>query len=1166
MRWTGRALGAVVATAVLPLAVVVGMPVGSASALAPSTPAIELLTNGGISAVVTDGDTVYVGGSFTYIGPRTPGIVAIDPVTGAVDTSRFPAILGDIRDVEADGSGGWYVGGRFSSIGGVERTNLAHVLADGRVDPLFQPPAPNGDVMSLALAGGRLYVGAGTSLVGSSLRNGLWAVDPVTGALQAYNPLTSGFVDTMLVDGGTIIAGGFFQSPGGSHLVRIDAATGSFLGGLPSVDSVVSDVHRSGTSLYIGGQFNTVGGQPRLNVAEIDLGTGAVTPWNPGATGGVWRIARSGSNVYMTGQFGVVGGAQRLRIAAVDATTGAATAFDPRVDLTSGNAGGPLAVVGDTVYYSDSFPSVAGQARSYLVALDGTTGAVRAWNPGLNSQATFLGLDTGGALIVGGPFTSAGGVPRESLAAVSMTTGQVQPWAPRVQGGQVEAMVRRGQDIYLGGLFTSVNGSTRQSLAAVGTDGSLRPWGPNANGPVYALADTGETLYAGGEFTSVAGSSRQALVAFDAAGAVKSWGPGSIDGPVKAIAADTTSVLVGGAFTTVSGLPRQAFASLDPAGGAVRPVSLTFGAVARRFGFGTSTSVEDIERTPDGILLGGNFSSVGGVGRGGLALVDDSGTLAPWNAAIVPLADFGNLVDDVAVGDAVYVVGGFSNVSGQSTIGRAAFDLASGAVLPWQPPVSAPRVVVVDGARIVTGGSALTVYTQAQLDPPTNTGAPTIAGTAVVGSTLTCTAGTWTGTAPISYSFVWTREGSAIGGATTSTYVVDAADVDLAIGCEVTASNGAGSDTAVAVEVVVQPSAPVNTAAPLVVGTVEAGETATCLPGTWSGAPAPTYTFEWLRNGAVVAGQVSDTYDVLRTDAGRALSCRVTGTNAAGSAVATSSTVAVPAVAAPANTALPVVTGTPAVGQVLTCSNGTWTGAPAPTFSREWLRAGVAIPGAVFEQYTVSTSDVGLAIRCRVAAENIVALRTATSAAVTIVAPPTNSVAPRITGTVALGQTLTCARGTWTGAPTFAYQWRSNGVALPGATGTTYVVVAADAGASLSCVVTASNVAGSVPLATAPVVVPTAPVFVTQPVLTIQNGTVARLNRRLNCSQGAATSTAAVSYTRQWQRNGQPIAGATAANYTVAAADVGQTITCAVTARAGGFTTTAVTNAVVPTL
>ena len=70
---------------------------------------------------------------------------------------------------------------------------------------------------------------------------------------------------------------------------------------------------------------------------------------------------------------------------------------------------------------------------------------------------------------------------------------------------------------------------------------------------------------------------------------------------------------------------------------------------------------------------------------------------------------------------------------------------------------------------------------------------------------------------------------------------------------------------------------------------------------------------------------------------------------------------------------------------------------------------------------------------------------------------PINSVLPAITGTATVGETLTCSTGTWTNSPTFAYQWRRDGVAIAGATASTRVLAGADEGAKMSCTVTATN-------------------------------------------------------------------------------------------------------------
>lgn len=83
--------------------------------------------------------------------------------------------------------------------------------------------------------------------------------------------------------------------------------------------------------------------------------------------------------------------------------------------------------------------------------------------------------------------------------------------------------------------------------------------------------------------------------------------------------------------------------------------------------------------------------------------------------------------------------------------------------------------------------------------PPSNTGAPTIAGTAEDGRDLTATTGTWSGDRPIDFAFQWRRCDSAgvacvdIPGAAGTQYHLGSADVDHAIRVRVTASNDGGS-------------------------------------------------------------------------------------------------------------------------------------------------------------------------------------------------------------------------------------------------------------------------------------------------------------------------------------------------------------------------------------
>ena len=72
------------------------------------------VTNGGVRAIVADGSTIYIGGTFTQVGPATGSWVAIDASTAAAQ-QPYPKVAGTVYAVAPDGSGGWYLGGEFTA-------------------------------------------------------------------------------------------------------------------------------------------------------------------------------------------------------------------------------------------------------------------------------------------------------------------------------------------------------------------------------------------------------------------------------------------------------------------------------------------------------------------------------------------------------------------------------------------------------------------------------------------------------------------------------------------------------------------------------------------------------------------------------------------------------------------------------------------------------------------------------------------------------------------------------------------------------------------------------------------------------------------------------------------------------------------------------------------
>jgi hypothetical protein len=205
--------------------------------------------------------------------------------------------------------------------------------------------------------------------------------------------------------------------------------------------------------------------------------------------------------------------------------------------------------------------------------------------------------------------------------------------------------------------------------------------------------------------------------------------------------------------------------------------------------------------------------------------------------------------------------------------------------------------------------------------------------------------------------------------------------------------------------------------------------------------------------------------------------------------------------APPVNTAPPTITGTPTVGETLTAENGTWTNNPT-AFQYQWQRCGPAgaacvnIVGATQKTYRLATADAGRTIRVRVTAVNADGATNASSAPTAPVTPsggPTNATRPTVSGEPRVGEELTANPGTWTGSPTFAYQWQRCDVDaaicfdVAGATGQTYGVRLGDLGFRLRVEVTARNSQGSSTATSAvtSVVQPTTPITNRRPTLTI---------------------------------------------------------------------------------
>jgi hypothetical protein len=319
--------------------------------------------------------------------------------------------------------------------------------------------------------------------------------------------------------------------------------------------------------------------------------------------------------------------------------------------------------------------------------------------------------------------------------------------------------------------------------------------------------------------------------------------------------------------------------------------------------------------------------------------------------------------------------------------------------------------------------------------------------------------------APTDRSYQWRVDGQAVGQPTASPqpYVVRAADAGKSIDLVMTAtkdgydpvtatSNALGPVQEGAFAVIGELSI---TGSPVVGSKLSVGTVPTYLPAE------ATVEWRWYR-GTTAVGSVTavpQAWTLVEADLGASMSLHATiskpgyaSTTVVSNAVgpvqaATSSFVTVPT---------PVVTGTVKVGRVLTVTTGN-TSPVASKITRQWLRDGIAIPGATASKYTLVNSDAGRLISVRVtyaASGYTTEVRESTPVAV----PAKVVTAPSYTGVMRAGQTLTGSAGTWL-APgyQFTYQWLRNGTPISGATSLSYQLTSLDRGKTIKLRVIASK-------------------------------------------------------------------------------------------------------------
>jgi Domain of unknown function (DUF5122) beta-propeller len=436
---TVRRMSGVVAGGLAALAVAVAVPSIVAadqgqpqSSVVSSNPSdvTPFVKNGRADVLAQIGDRIYVGGSFTQVKNWQGTAVtqtrnylfAYSATTGQIDGGFNPVINAPVMALGASPDGQLLVGGQFSSVNGLARTGLVKLdAATGATVAAFKGTTGGGWVTDLDIANGKVYLTGTFTKVRSVARTRLGAVDVMTGALDAE-------LNLALSGQNPSTAAQQFQA---EHRL---------------------DVSADGTRMVIVGNFSSVGGVPRTQIAQIDLTTSPdsvvdwFTPKYPFHTSlksnvndieidptGTYAVAVAGFRPVWSGLTPTALGdhAARWELASRGQIEPTWWTSSPTDTFTS------VAISGSTVYVGGHFKWLNGRTssdhtgavvRQGLAALDPRNGVPMNWNPGRDRGWGVIDmLVTDNQLVIVHDTTTVGGEYHARLASFPLAGGSTPP-------------------------------------------------------------------------------------------------------------------------------------------------------------------------------------------------------------------------------------------------------------------------------------------------------------------------------------------------------------------------------------------------------------------------------------------------------------------------------------------------------------------------------------------------------------------------------------------------------------------------------------------------------------------------------------------------------------------------------------------------------------------
>jgi hypothetical protein len=384
---------------------------------------------------------------------------------------------------------------------------------------------------------------------------------------------------------------------------------------------------------------------------------------------------------------------------------------------------------------------------------------------------------------------------------------------------------------------------------------------------------------------------------------------------------------------------------------------------------------------------------------------------------------------------------------------------------------------------LVVGSGTLSVANAA----PVNSTLPIISGDTGIGSTLSVYTGTWNST-QLNFNIQWFACTTSLAasclilpGRTGSSYLLTSNDLGKFLRASITALDTTGGSTVFTAIVGPVVQSPQATTLPTISGVATPGSVLQATRGVWTGAGTTGDQYQWLKcpsisavNCTVLVTSGSNTYTVQNSDTASHIAVNVIVKDLSGRISGSARSSATAAVlGSPTNTTAPKFTSDIFVGGLATTDNGVWNISGRTNYIYQWQRCTsqtitscINIIGATNSSYLVPSSDLNTFLRVSITALNEVGgatIYSGFSPQVAATAPPKNTSAPMIAGTLFEGATLNLiskGQWSWVNEAQLLVQWQScltatNCSDLVGATGNIYTLTAINIGKSIRVKITA---------------------------------------------------------------------------------------------------------------